>query len=92
VCLLSAAHAATPDAQGIDIRPLAATCAACHGTDGEAVRGAAMPRLAGLPSGYFVLQMEAFRTGARSGTVMQQIAKGFSAAQTEALANYFAAR
>jgi cytochrome c553 len=51
-----------------------------------------MPRLAGLPSGYFVLQMEAFRTGARSGTVMQQIAKGFSAAQTEALANYFAAR
>jgi cytochrome c553 len=70
-------------------RSLAATCSACHGTDGEAVQGAAIPRLAGLSKGYIVLQMQSFRDGTRPATVMQQIARGYSDAQTEALAAYF---
>jgi cytochrome c553 len=71
---------------------LAATCAACHGTDGNAVRGAPIPRLAGLPQDYIVRQMRGFRDGSLTATVMQQIAKGFSEGQIAELAAYFAQR
>nr|NDG07139.1 cytochrome C [Oxalobacteraceae bacterium] len=37
-------------------------------------------------------QMKAFRTGERKATIMHQIAKGFSEAQTQQLAEYFAAQ
>ncbi len=69
---------------------MAASCAACHGTDGDAVPGGAMPRLAGLRADYFVQQMRSFREGTRPATVMQQIARGFDDAQTDALAAFFA--
>jgi cytochrome c553 len=75
-----------------EIRSLAATCAACHGTDGHAVAGSRMPRLAGMPKADFVRQMRAFRDGTREATVMQQIAKGYGDAQTEALGGFFAAQ
>ena len=48
--------------------------------------------LAGMDPGYFTAQMKAFQSGARPATVMHQISKGFSAAQIEVLANYFAAQ
>jgi cytochrome c553 len=83
----AAACAATVDS--LSLRTLAASCAACHGTDGHAVRGSAMPALAGLSRGYFLQQMRAYRDGTRPAPLMQQIARGFDAAQTEALAAYF---
>jgi cytochrome c553 len=49
-----------------------------------------MPRLAGLRADYFVQQMRSFREGTRPATVMQQIARGFDDAQTDALAAFFA--
>lgn len=73
-------------------RSLAASCANCHGTDGRAVQGSTVPALAGLDKAYVVAQMNAFKTGARSATVMHQISKGFSDAQVDALAGYFAAQ
>ena len=73
-------------------RALAATCAACHGTDGNAVQGEGMVRLAGLPKDYFVAQMLAFKEGKRPATVMHQISKGYTAEQIENLAIYFAAK
>ena len=76
------------EAAGLHVRALAATCAGCHGTDGNAVRGSAIPRLAGLPRDYLVRRMRAFRDG-QPATVMQQIAKGFSETQTAELAAYF---
>ena len=79
-------------AQVLQIRSLVATCANCHGTEGGAVQGEAMPRLAGLPKDYFVAQMQAFREGKRPATVMHQISKGYSNEQIESLASYFAAR
>ncbi len=79
-------------ADELPARSLAATCAACHGTEGRAVRGAAMPPLAGLPRDYFLEQMRAFRSGTRPATIMQQIAEGFDDSQLEALAAYFASR
>jgi cytochrome c553 len=72
-------------------RNLAATCAACHGTDGRSVTQE-VPSLAGLPRDYIVTQMRAFRDGTRAASIMPQLAKGYSDAQVEALADYFARR
>ena len=78
------------DAQALRSRALAATCAQCHGTDGNAVSGAAVPGLAGLPAPYFTEQMTAFKAGTRPATVMHQLAKGYNDAQIAELAAYFA--
>lgn len=92
--LLATTLAATAHGQpaaDVRTRSLAATCATCHGTDGKAVQGETMVRLAGLPSAYIVTQMKAFRDGQRPATVMHQLAKGYDDAQIEAIAAYFAA-
>lgn len=86
----TASHA--QEAQALRTRSLAATCAQCHGTDGRAVAGASVPGLAGLPAGYLVEQMTAFKSGARPATVMHQIARGYSEAQIDQLARFFAAQ
>ncbi len=78
--------------QDLNIRSLAATCANCHGTNGKAQDGSAVVSLAGLPRDYIVAQMAAFKSGARSATVMHQLAKGYSDAQIEQIAGYFAAQ
>ena len=73
-------------------RSLAASCAQCHGTDGRAVQGSAVVSIAGMEKNYLVTQLNAFKTGARPATVMHQISKGYSDAQIEMIANYFAAQ
>ncbi len=83
---------AQDDVQALRMRSLAATCAQCHGTDGHAVRGSAIPGLAGMPAAELVAQINAFRSGARPSTVMQQLARGYTDAQIHQLAAYFAAR
>ena len=80
------------DAAALRVSALAATCANCHGTLGRAVEGAAVPGLAGMPAVYMVEQLKAFKAGTRPATVMHQLAKGFSEAQVEQLAAYFAAQ
>lgn len=67
---------------------LAANCANCHGTTGNA-KGA-MPSLAGRPKTYLIEQMKAFRDGKRAATIMPQLAKGYTDAQIDAIADYFA--
>jgi cytochrome c553 len=71
-------------------RDIAANCANCHGTDGRS-RGA-IPRLAGQDAQVIVQRMKEFRDGRRAATVMQQLAKGYTDAQIEAAAAYFAAQ
>jgi cytochrome subunit of sulfide dehydrogenase len=73
-------------------KSLAATCANCHGTNGKAVSGSPVVGLAGLPADYIASQMKAFKSGARPATVMHQLAKGFSDAQIDQMAVYFAAQ
>ena len=90
--LLSTPAALAKDPQSLRLRSLAATCAQCHGTDGRAVEGEAMVRLAGLPQDYLLSQLMAFRSGERKATIMHQITKGYSQEQLEALAKYFAAQ
>ncbi len=71
---------------------LAAQCAQCHGTEGRALDGAAVLGLAGMPAPYFVAQMKSFKDGTRAGSVMPQLAKGFSDAQIDTLAAFFVAK
>ncbi|MEI7786557.1 MAG: c-type cytochrome [Betaproteobacteria bacterium] len=73
-------------------RSLAATCANCHGTAGQAAAGSANATLAGRGKDDIVTQMKAFKSGARPATVMHQLAKGYSDTQIEAIAAYFAAQ
>ena len=69
------------------IQSLAASCAACHGSEGNSVGGTSV--LAGLDASHFVLQMMAFRNGTRSSTVMHRHAKGLTVEEIDALAIYF---
>ncbi len=69
------------------IRTLAASCAACHGSNGNAVAGSAV--LAGMNSAYFTKQMTAFKDGSRPATVMHHHAKGLHEDEINLLALYF---
>lgn len=87
----SGAHAETvvlfPDTSSAHIKTLAASCAACHGTNGNSVAGTSV--LAGLDPNHFILQMQAFRSGERQATVMHRHAKGLNLGEIEQLAIYF---
>lgn len=76
-------HSSTPH-----IRTLAASCAACHGSNGNALHGNAV--LAGMDSTYFTTQMLAFKEGSRPATVMHRHAKGLNVGEINLLADYFA--
>ena len=71
-------------------RNLAATCANCHGTNGQA-RGD-MRVLAGMPADKLVALLADFKSGAVPTTIMQQIAKGYSDEQIRLIAAFFAAQ
>lgn len=90
--LAAPAAAVTPAEQQLRTRSLAATCAQCHGTDGKAVSGEALIRLAGMDRDYLLTQLLAFRTGQRPATIMHQITRGYSQEQLEEIAGYFATR
>lgn len=77
-------------AAGEDARGLAAGCAGCHGTNGHASAG--MPVLAGHARGMLGQRMRAFRDGRAVGTVMPQLAKGYTDAEIDALDAWFAAQ
>ena len=88
-----AAQAADVDGQArLRTRSLAASCAHCHGTDGQAAQGQAMVKLAGLPADYMLAQLLAFRNGTRPATIMHQLAKGYTPEQLSAIATYFASQ
>ena len=71
-------------------RNLAATCANCHGTNGQAP--STIKPLAGMPADRLLALMADFRSGAQPATVMHQIAKGYSDEQLRLIAGYFAAQ
>jgi cytochrome subunit of sulfide dehydrogenase len=81
-----AAQAAEPNAG----RDLAATCTTCHATSG-ASQGA-IPVLAPPSSDDLLRKLQEFKHGTRPGTVMPQLAKGYSDAQLAEIAAWFAAQ
>ncbi|MGO4155621.1 c-type cytochrome [Cupriavidus sp. YAF13] len=91
LALPACARAQAPDATALQARNWAAACAGCHGPAGRAPAGSVVPALAGRDQSELVRQMQDFKQGKREATVMQQIAKGYSDQQIEAIAGWFAA-
>lgn len=82
------AYAQAPTA--MQARDMAATCANCHGTNGVSQGGT--DSLAGTSKNDTARRMREFKAGTRPGTVMPQLAKGFTDEQIEAMAAWFAAQ
>jgi len=76
----------TKSASDLYQRGVAATCANCHGTDGQGVENATMPVINHLNSEQILTQLRAFKSGAREGTIMPQLAKGYSDEQMQSIA------
>lgn len=85
----SAAASAQPQASG---EMMANTCAACHGTHGRLEEDVAMMPLAGMDKNEFIQAMRDFRSGKRPATLMHHVASGFTDADVEAMAEFFAAQ
>ncbi len=84
--------AGTAPAQAQDpnaARALAATCFTCHGTEGRSV-GDVPPSIAGREKAVLLQLLKDFRDGKRPATIMHQQAKGYTDAQFELIAGYFA--
>ena len=86
--VLAAAPLLAAAQESSSARSLAATCAHCHGTEGHSVTPEMRP-LAGMPKAELIETLKAFRDGRRPATVMQQLAKGYSDAQLELIADFF---
>jgi cytochrome subunit of sulfide dehydrogenase len=80
---------AAPDLGERGARALAASCAACHGTDGRPSRGSLVGGLAGRSKEDLVQIMTQYKSGQRPATVMHQIAKGYTDAEIAAMADHF---
>ena len=80
------AGAQTPDTA----RNVAASCSACHGTNGASV--GQVPSLAGAQRADTIMKMQEFKSGKRQGTIMPQLAKGYTDEQIDLAATWFAAQ
>jgi cytochrome c553 len=87
LALLAAPAALAQDAH--TVRALAATCNTCHGTDGRSV-GGVPPSIAGRPKAELHQMLMDFKSGKRPATIMHQQARGYTDAQLEQIAGYFA--
>ncbi len=85
-----AASTSADAATSAHARNLAATCAACHMRAGAGI--AAIPPLDGRVASDTVHKMRAFKSGTRAGTVMPQLARGYTDADIDAIARWYAAR
>jgi len=75
-------------AAAADAPPGASSCSGCHSA--SLATQTPVRRLVGRPSADVVAAMRDFRTGQRPATVMDRIAKGFSDAETAAIAEWYA--
>ena len=90
---LVASAAGIAAAQGGDpnlARNIAANCSNCHGTNG--VSQGVVPSLAGQSKADLVRKMQDFKSGKGTGTIMPQLAKGYTDEQIDLAAGFFAAQ
>ena len=72
--------------QGASPATIARTCYMCHGPEGKTA--GPMPRLNGQPAAAIAKALVDFKTDQRKGTIMNRIAKGYSDADLQAVAQY----
>lgn len=85
---LPAAASAGDIAKG---KELSATCAACHGADGNSTIPA-NPKLAGQYESYLIRALSDYRSGARNNAIMAGFATALSDKDIRDLAAYFASQ
>ena len=66
----------------------AASCSGCHPTSARVT--SPVPRLTGLDRAAIVKAFQEFRSGKRPATVMDRISKGFTDAEIQAIAAWYA--
>ena len=84
VPLLPAAAAAQAPSAAV----LAAQCAACHGPGG--ISPGAIPSINGLEASVIAMKLRGFRAVGGEATVMGRIARGYSDAEIDLIAQYIA--
>lgn len=89
--LLSLSSAARAEGNKEAGQAKAATCAACHGADGNSVNPE-WPSLAGQHAQYIVKQLKAFKGGERKNDLMTPMAMTLSEQDMEDLGAHFAAQ
>lgn len=76
-------------AAGINATGIANTCNNCHGLEGVSA-GGAMPTISGQPAAYLKMVLQQFHSGERYNTAMGRLLRGYTDAELDALAEYFA--
>jgi len=69
----------------------AASCAGCHGEDGNSTMSG-FPKLAGQHQNYLFKQLQAFKKGERNSPMMAPLAMGLDEKAMEEIADYYAAQ
>ncbi len=67
----------------------AASCAGCHGEDGNSMVSS-FPKLAGQHQSYLIKQLQAFKDGSRNAPMMAPLAMGLTPEAIENIAAYYA--
>lgn len=70
---------------------LANSCASCHGVDGKGFAGTKVPAINGRPAQELSTIMKSFKADQVTVTIMNRLAKGYTDAEINSLAGYFAA-
>lgn len=83
---------ASVQAQETDVqaRAWAASCAACHGTQGKSLGG--IVSIAGTDKAQLLEKLLAYKKGSLPATVMHQHAKGYTDAELERIAAFFSSQ
>ncbi len=68
--------------------PGASSCTGCHASS---KRPSSIAPIAGMPAAEAANALREFRNGSRPATVMDRIARGFTEAELDAIAEHFAA-
>lgn len=90
IAILAAAIALPASSALAAPQPLAAaeSCTTCHGVGGNS--SGAIPTIAGKEAAELISDLEAFRSGEMSGSIMGRLVGGLTEAEIDAIARYFA--
>ena len=80
------AQAADAQAERVYHQSLAATCANCHGTNGVSVAGNRIAKINELTHAQIAQALRQYKSGEKSGTIMPQLAKGYTDQQIDIIA------
>ncbi|MFO1371691.1 MAG: c-type cytochrome [Candidatus Competibacteraceae bacterium] len=89
--LLGSATAALAEGDATAGKAKSATCAACHGPDGNSAV-AQYPKLAGQSADYLIKQLQEFKGGVRVNAIMAGMVAPLSPQDMEDLAAYFSSQ